>query len=31
MMATWKVGHSKDQDFEQLNTSWDIWLGGIDE
>jgi hypothetical protein len=30
-MTSWKVGHSKKQDYEQLNTSWDIWLGQADE
>lgn len=31
LMTTFQVGHNKKNDFEQLNTSWDIWLGGIDE
>ena len=31
IMTTWRVHHQKSQDFEQLNTSWDIWLGQPDE
>lgn len=31
MMTTWNVKQWKKTDFEQMNTSWDIWLGGIDE
>lgn len=31
LMTSWHITHEKKKDFEQLNTSWDIWLGPIDD
>lgn len=31
IMGTWRISHSRNEDREVLNTSWDIWLGHVDE
>lgn len=31
LITSWNIEHDKTQDFEQYNTSFDIWLGPIDD